>query len=184
MTATGPTGSNRFGAALRLIQSRRRCGSTQAVPARRDRDPPRVERGADQSGSSPPTGITREHLPALGTSTTHHPERPIAPVALAPDPRPHWLPVSRPRRIHLAPLAPGLAPAPDPPRARAGSTSRPRRIHRPGWIRIPPPPHRLLRDPLGHDPAAKWIRLRAPLKSNRRDRPAHRGDRELSCPPR
>jgi hypothetical protein len=30
-----------FGAALRLIQSRRRRGSTQGVPARWDRDPPR-----------------------------------------------------------------------------------------------------------------------------------------------
>ena len=67
----------------------------------------------------------REHLPALGTSTTHR----------------RSVRSCRPRWIHLP-------AALDPPRARgriqlapaAGSTSRPRWIHLPRWLRIPPPP--------------------------------------------
>lgn len=58
----------------------------------------------------------REHLPALGTSTTHHPERPIAAAVLAPALVPwlprswlRWLPIWRPRRDPPTPGGSGSA---------------------------------------------------------------------------
>jgi hypothetical protein len=118
----------------------RRCRASFRSRVRRHARPHTLRR--------PRRGCHREHLPALGTSTTH-PTRASDRAGGAGS-------TSRPHRIHLA---------------RAGSTSRPRWIH---LALAPDPPAgvdpdpaaaaRPLRDPLGHDPAARWIRLRAPLK--------------------
>jgi hypothetical protein len=105
----------------------------------------------------------REHLPALGTSTTHRPR--ASDPAVAPISR-SWIQVVWPRWIRsrrrggsrsrapgsrsCAAVAPGLAPALEPP---AWGGSGPARASR----------HRL-RDQVARDPAARWIRLRAPLK--------------------
>ncbi len=99
----------------------------------------------------PLVDLGEEHLPALGTSTTHHHERPIAPAAVAPAlvaavapalvplapglvaavapdlmpvSWPRWLPVSRPRWIHLRRVDPDLPAAASATTRPTGSRSR------------------------------------------------------------
>jgi hypothetical protein len=91
----------------------------------------------------------REHLPALGTSTTHHPERPIPPAAVAPAlvaaVAPGLAPLAPALVAAVAPalvaaVAPGLAPALDLATV-GGSGSARRRVSRyaTSWLTISPP---------------------------------------------